>query len=123
METVERDGLADPRQSEMRRVGALLDRHSEPGDSLFGCAGEGMQRLSALDAGPENARAARIREPAETLDGDVDRSFDRPGGKRSLHLIPPWFRPLSDELGSDVQIVGRAPADLRRGPQAVYEAA
>src|ERR1700682_2256118 len=119
METIKWDGFTDPRQSEMRRVDPLFDGYAELCDSLFRGLRQGAQRLSALDAGPENARAAWVREPTETLDSEIDSAFDGQGGKRALHLIQARFWPIADEFGGDVQVVDRAPANLRGRPQAV----
>src|SRR5665213_2071197 len=118
METVERDWFAEPRQGKVRRIVALFNRHPEFGDSLFGGTRESAQRLSTLDTGPENPRAARIREPAEALDRDIDRACDGHRRQRALHFFQARFRPLSDELGGDVQAVDRTPDGLRGRPQA-----
>src|SRR6185295_11680194 len=122
METVERDRFTDSRESQMRRVVALFDRHPEPGGRLLGGARQRMQRLSALDTGPENAWAPWVGEPAETFDSYIDSALDRHRSQRVIHLIQARFRPFSDEFGGDVQIIDRAPADLRGGPQAGDEA-
>ena len=76
MQTLQRDGLADPRQSQVRGVIAFFSGNSELCDSLFRGLRQGAQPLSALDAGPENARVACIRELAETLDGNIDDALD-----------------------------------------------
>src|SRR5579872_4537797 len=122
MQRLKLDGFPDSRQSKMRRVVALFDGHAKPGDSLFGGLGQSKQRLPALDAGPENARTARVWEPAEPLDFDIDSALDRQSGQDALQLVQSRCRPFSDELRGDVEVVGRAPADLRGRTQAAHEA-
>ena len=121
MKTVERHGFANPRQRQMRRVVAFFDRHAELGHGLFRSPRQGAQGFAALDTGPENARTAWVREPAEALDSDIDGAANWHGGQRALHFIQALFRPLADELSGDVQVIEGTPADLGRRPQAAHE--
>src|SRR5580658_5899666 len=111
---MQRRSIANARQSQMRRVFPIL-----PGDAdgVYGgicSARERFQRLLRMNAGPQDSRVAGVRKPADAADTHWDGAGRSDARESALHVLKTIFRPLTDELRGDVQVVHAGPAQLRQ---------
>src|ERR1051326_7945928 len=101
----------------MRAVNPVFCGNTAARGSLFrGCCQRGESRVR-LHARIQYPRATRIREPAQTPDGNLDGRGSLDSSERLLQLVQTLLGPLADEFSGDVQLLQRNPVQLRQGAQ------
>src|SRR5665213_1736238 len=110
--------VADPRQRQVRHIGAILGSHAQRYQRFVDPARQQSQPgRSRLDRREQHLRMVRVGIIPEAGDRDRERRWRRNPIERGPQFLQPLPRPFPDELSRDVQIFERRPAQRRERAQ------
>ena len=114
---LQRRRLFDARQREMRVESPIFRRDPQGRKPRINILHQRGQRVSAMHAHPKHARMMRIGEPSQPLELGWYGLAPSNRPQRGLQLRQLLLRPFADKLQRHMQVVHRAPLQMRARTQ------